>query len=308
MTAAMAPERSVDTKRPGIPKKRPSFISKWLEGGSLGGSLSEHSDIRDLLTETEHRGSSSSFSYASYLLEEDEFVPPPPAPLREISSHFDAWDMTSCDNLSPDEIQAVMIALTAAEAKQTPPSEEAPSVLPPAMCPRNVSVQQLPSVGGPEFLVTVAHNQEEGEASSAQAQPRLTEDDIEWLTAEVAKPTMATRQYSIQAVESPRQSPERQAPVPAKMVRQASVQPLPNRENSTGSAYWVTLPSNSAAVWKVNAKPDQVIRQVSLQRRRPSGRQQPTDSRRRQSGLSFFRPQSRMNGKDLAFVVGPAKR
>lgn len=257
------------------PSKRPSFIKKWLEGDS------DHSgDLRDLMV-PEGRLSSSSFSSFS-LLEEDD-IPSPPEPFRETSSTFDAWDMTCSDNLSPDAIQAIMIALTAADQAAIDSSEHTTTSTPPA--PRNVSVQQLPSVGGPEFLVTVASAKDEGDAATG-----LTEEDVRWLTGEIhSKPIPAARQYSIQPVQS-------RLPQTNRKARQATVQALPFRSTQSGNSYWVTLPTTGAAVWKVNKNPDTTARQVSLERRRPSGK------------LSFFRPTSTMNGKDLAFLVGPSRR
>lgn len=259
--------------------KRPSFVKKWLDGDD---SSDHSSDLRDLLVAPEGRLSSSSFS--SFSLVDEDDIPPPPEPVRETSSTFDAWDMTSSDNLSPDTIQAIMIALTAADQAPADPSEPVTTYPPPPpMCPRNVSVQQLPSVGGPEFLVTIAT--QEGEAATA-----LTEEDVQWLTGEIySTPTPAARQYSIQPVQSPH-------PQKNHKVRQASVQPLPSRSAQSGNSYWVTLPTTGTAVWKVNKNPDTTAKQVSLQRRRPSGK------------LSFFRPTSSMNGKDLAFLVGPSQR
>lgn len=255
--------------------KRPSFIKKWLDGDS-----DHSSDLQDLMVPA-GRLSSSSFSSFS-LLEEDD-VPPPPEPFRETASTFDAWDMTSSDNLSPDAIQAIMIALAAADQAATDAVEHTTTTAPPP--PRNVAVQQLPSVGGPEFLVTIASAESEGEAATG-----LTEEDIQWLTGEIhSKPIPAARQYSIQPVQSPLSQTNRKA-------RQATVQALPYRSSQSGNSYWVTLPTTGAAVWKVNKNPDTTARQVSLERRRPSGK------------LSFFRPTSTMNGKDLAFLVGQSRR
>lgn len=256
-------------------KKRPSFVSKWL--GEAGKA--------DEIDETERTSSSSCCS-------DEDFVTPPPAPLRETSSCFAAWDMTSPDNLSGDEIQAVMIALTAADqpSRDTSDSDSEEDdlsyIATPSICPRNASVQQLPSVGGPEFLVTVARTDREPSRAA------LTEEDIQWLTGEVTKPESISRQYSIQPLGVGR-------PQPLK-TRQASVQTLPSRQNEAEASYWVTLPS-SGAVWKVNKNPDPVARTVALRRRRASSSSQ-------KPGLTFFRPSSRMNGKNLSFVVGRAMR
>ena len=267
------------------PEKRPSFVSKWLEASRAS------SDLESLTDETE-RTSLSSFSTSTSTWVDEELVPPPPTPLRETSSHFAAWDMTSADNLSADEIQAVMIALTANDQspRDIPDSDSEDEdglsfIAPPPTPLRNVSIQQLPSVGGPEFLVTLASN------GGVPATPALTEEDIQWLTGEVTKPEATYRRYSIQPLSSKPQTLK---------ARQASVQALPSRQNQGESSYWVTLPS-SGAVWKVKKNPDPTPRTVSLQRRRLSTSQ-------RRPHLTFFRPTSRMNGKDLSFVVGRALR
>ena len=92
--------------------------------------------------------------------------PPPIKPLPVQSSLFDSWDFTSTDELSGDEIQAIMIAL---EANQLGGSSLAVGndgnsnnkeglISPPALISNNarqVSIQKLDSRNGPQYLVSL---------------------------------------------------------------------------------------------------------------------------------------------------------
>lgn len=258
------------------PEKRTSFVSKWLEGAD------------EIVDETERTSLSSSVSSNLTWLG-DDVVPPPPTALKETSACFAAWDMTSTGVLSADEIQAIMIALTAngQSTRYTSDSdsedEDEPTFLP-AMGRHSATVQQLPSVGGAEFIVRLV---------DGPHKPTTRKLSNEWLTGELTNPESIQRQYSIHPA-APRKE---QSHCPK--ARPASVQTLPE-ETDGETSYWVTLP-NAGAVWRVNNDPDPEPHSVSLQRRRPSSSSSSSRSR-----LSFFRPTSRMNGKDLSFVVGRA--
>ena len=230
--------------------------------------------------------------------------PPPVEPLPVQSSLFDSWDFTSTDDLSGDEIQAIMIALAADQ--QTAPastmisdgsnkSGEDEMLAPPALISKNarqVSIQKIDSMEGPQYLVTLG-NSNGGEVpplppsllSTAGFSLTTHSEEEEALrsssTSSVSmKPSGLTRQFSIQPFPTGESAGVTTAAEKPNAVgtRQVSVQALPkgsactdSQEEIAAAHYIVSLPELKAATerGKRNAVPDKIpsppTRKVSVQ-------------------------------------------
>lgn len=281
---------------------------------------------------------------------DDMPCPPPVEPLPVQSSVFDSWDFTSTDDLSGDEIQAIMIAL-AADQQAAPRSaimsdssdNEDDMLAPPALISKNarqVSIQKIDSMEGPQYLVTLGDNNG-GEvpppppsllsATGLSLNTHTEEDSLNSsFTSSVSmKPSGLARQFSIQPFPTGESggvtaTAEKPNSVGA---RQISVQALPrgpkgsastdNQEESAAAHYVVSLPELKAASerGKNNAIPDKSpsppTRKVSVQ---PAlldffeNKDAPPNQYKRCATLEGFRSVSvRMNGGKTfeSFQMGP---
>lgn len=265
-----------------------------------------------------------------------------PSPLEDLSGSeasdlFDDYDFTSADDLTGDEVQAIMIALAAQRENNdsddgdiipvpTTLKNDGKSMLtpPPTLksAARQVSIQTMPSTTGPQFLVTV------GDGDGKLELPPPPTPSLE------AKPSViSNRQYSIQSTARPDQL--------STTARQVSVQALPRSGGSNtndAQQFVICLPGSAISVPTTNndikdedesngkeetdKPPALAIRQVSVQpfaRKRterivniqnaPSSNTTPKQQKQRRQlpkrDPGFHRVGIRVNGKNMeSFQVG----
>ena len=272
---------------------------------------------------------------------EDSCPPPPPPPppvqpLLEMNKVLDAWDFETNEELSGDEIQAIMIALAADQqevsaltftSSDSDNSDDESDFLtappPPSLSreKRQVTIQTLDESeeGVPQFLVTFAGNdlrkhEKTGSHDHPAVPPRPSLLCREFSIQPYPHPLLDDETSSTKGEQSKNNNGQETVPKPKRGSRRVSVQRLEAEEgdndNDAPIQYVISLPQvvsdfdNHNNIEKIkikDKKPSPVVRQVTVQPStheiRECNKDKPPRPTDGRPTLKGFRPMSvRLNG------------